>query len=465
MGGLVFYKSEDMRKLYGRLIIKIESATNLPNSDYFNGLSDPYCIVLLDDTEIGRTQVCQDCANPVWNEELILNLNGEGENIVFNIWDEDTARRDDLLATVSIPVSSIASVKPTDEEQCSSNTIDLKNSEGEPTGTLSYSMKLREFGGEFAQFKNDGEKKALQIGINYVNKQLGKGGVVGCHEDIEIMQDLLTSRYGFSEENMTVLKDEEGCTMPTRRNIERAIKKFVSTSRPGDSLVFQYSGHGGQVKDHSGDEKDGYDETILPYDHEKAGQITDDDLFKMLVKPLPHGVLLTCVMDCCHSGTSVDLPFVHLFGDESNEGEDNSTFDDFVEKSATAEDSDAESREFKPEVISRGGGFKPDKMARLKRKRRARHRVSNKSSKNYDNTSSASVVMISGCMDEQVSKGTNLGGAMVMAFSKALNDANGDITYRELVVNMREILKQRGFDQIPLLSTARPFNLDCKVII
>merc|ERR1712137_517558 len=103
MGGLVFYKSEDMRKLYGRLIIKIESATNLPNSDYFNGLSDPYCIVLLDDTEIGRTQVCQDCANPVWNEELILNLNGEGENIVFNIWDEDTARRDDLLATVSIP--------------------------------------------------------------------------------------------------------------------------------------------------------------------------------------------------------------------------------------------------------------------------------------------------------------------------------------------------------------------------
>lgn len=57
-----------MRKLYGRLIIDIKSATNLPNSDYFSGLSDPYCIVLLDDSEIGRTDVCQDEANPVWNK-------------------------------------------------------------------------------------------------------------------------------------------------------------------------------------------------------------------------------------------------------------------------------------------------------------------------------------------------------------------------------------------------------------
>ena len=63
-----------MRKLYGRLIVSVESATNLPNMDYFSGLSDPYCVVLLDGVEIGRTEVCQNEANPVWNQGLCLLL-------------------------------------------------------------------------------------------------------------------------------------------------------------------------------------------------------------------------------------------------------------------------------------------------------------------------------------------------------------------------------------------------------
>jgi hypothetical protein len=36
------------------------------------------------------------------------------------------------------------------------------------------------------------------------------------------------------------------------------------------------SGHGGQVKDVSGDEDDGNDECIYPVDFKQAGQIIDD---------------------------------------------------------------------------------------------------------------------------------------------------------------------------------------------
>ena len=63
---------------------------------------------------------------------------------------------------------------------------------------------------------------------------------------------------------------------PTRQNIIQAMGWLARDARPGDSLFFHYSGHGGRQRDTDGDEDDGYDETILPVDFQKTGQITDD---------------------------------------------------------------------------------------------------------------------------------------------------------------------------------------------
>lgn len=75
------------------------------------------------------------------------------------------------------------------------------------------------------------------------------------------------------------------------------------------SFLFLPQGHGGRIKDDNGDEDDGHDETLIPVDFEKSGQIRDDDLLKILVHPMAAGVRMTSCMDCCHSGTVLDLPY------------------------------------------------------------------------------------------------------------------------------------------------------------
>ncbi|KAJ9471565.1 Metacaspase-1 [Diplonema papillatum] len=166
--------------------------------------------------------------------------------------------------------------------------------------------------------KYTGRKYAVLIGINYKNHSQGK--LSGCVNDVLSMKDYICKKEGFSEDSaaMRVLVDDsEGSfrgsvQKPTKANILAACQWLGSVARAGDSLFFHYSGHGGQQKDTSGDEEDGMDETLIPEDYQSAGVITDDVLFETLVAGIPSGVHMTCVLDCCHSGTILDLPFTFV---------------------------------------------------------------------------------------------------------------------------------------------------------
>lgn len=74
--------------------------------------------------------------------------------------------------------------------------------------------------------------------------------------------------------------------------------------------MFHFSGHGSQQRNYTGDEVDGFDETLCPLDFETQGMIVDDEINATIVRPLPHGVKLHAIIDACHSGTVLDLPFL-----------------------------------------------------------------------------------------------------------------------------------------------------------
>jgi len=153
-----------------------------------------------------------------------------------------------------------------------------------------------------------GRKRAVLCGINYIGQREQLGG---CIMDTRYMHYCLTSRYGFAESEILMLNEEQRnpYQVPTRDNIFRAAQWLLSDCGPGDSLVWMFSGHGSQVRDHSGEEIDGMNETILPVDHRRAGMIADKELYHVLIAPLPGGVKLHALCDSCHSGTILDLPY------------------------------------------------------------------------------------------------------------------------------------------------------------
>lgn len=76
-------------------------------------------------------------------------------------------------------------------------------------------------------------------------------------------------------------------------------------------MVFFFSGHGLRHPENDGDELDGFDESICPVDFTTEGVILDNEINSTIVRPLPKGVTLHALIDSCHSGTVLDLPYVY----------------------------------------------------------------------------------------------------------------------------------------------------------
>ncbi|PWA72815.1 putative, Caspase-like domain protein [Artemisia annua] len=153
-----------------------------------------------------------------------------------------------------------------------------------------------------------GKKRAVLCGVTYNNH---KKKLVASVYNVKSMQQLLVNKLGFPYASIRILTEEESdrSRIPTKRNIEEALRWLVHGCQSGDSLMFYYSGHGTRVRDQNGDEIDGYDEALCPVDYKQAGMIVDDDINAIIVAPLTYGVTLHSVIDTCFSGTVLDLPF------------------------------------------------------------------------------------------------------------------------------------------------------------
>lgn len=116
----------------------------------------------------------------------------------------------------------------------------------------------------------------------------------------------------FQETNITTVLNEQA----TKQNIQFAFEKLIKSIQINSTIHIHFSGHGQQVADKNFDEKDGYDEALVPYDspkyylegeYEGENLITDDELTEYLMrlrlKAGKHGHLFISI-DACHSGTA-----------------------------------------------------------------------------------------------------------------------------------------------------------------
>lgn len=141
----------------------------------------------------------------------------------------------------------------------------------------------------------------------------------GPANDVALMQDLLTRRFGFPEEELVVLQEESRESVrPTRANIVREIEALIARAGAGDQVVLFLAGHGSQQPDQSppdsaDEEPDGFDEIFLPVDTTGwnddgltvGNAIIDDELRNWLGQLLAAGAEVLVILDACHSGTGI----------------------------------------------------------------------------------------------------------------------------------------------------------------
>ena len=144
-------------------------------------------------------------------------------------------------------------------------------------------------------------KKLLTVAIN----KYKQSPLMGCVNDSILVTKILTEKYGCSPSNVKALIDGEATT----KHILEGLAWLVKNAKPGDTLVFHYSGHGSQVpvEDYKNtDEDDGFDEVLCPVDIDFYSNLfIRDHEAGVFFKSLPAGVNALAILDCCHSGTGL----------------------------------------------------------------------------------------------------------------------------------------------------------------
>jgi hypothetical protein len=161
---------------------------------------------------------------------------------------------------------------------------------------------------------------ALLIGIDcYLPNKMPDGGCYpslgGCVRDILQVEAFLQNSLELSNDhiikltatNQKAMEPKEPCSRwPTYENIVTAFKDITNIANQGDQVYIHYSGHGGRATTAYPElkGKNGLDEVIVPTDigNSKARYIRDVEIAYLLQTMVDKGLIVTLVLDCCHSG-------------------------------------------------------------------------------------------------------------------------------------------------------------------
>lgn len=113
-------------------------------------------------------------------------------------------------------------------------------------------------------------KLALLVGIN---QYPSLPSLSGCLTDLDLQRELLISRFGFRTQDILILADQQA----TRSNIEAAfLSHLAEQTRPGDVVVFHFSGYGSTVSPSANPES--LQPTLVTADEPSAAAGTVPDL-------------------------------------------------------------------------------------------------------------------------------------------------------------------------------------------
>ncbi len=155
-------------------------------------------------------------------------------------------------------------------------------------------------------------KVALLVGINQYPEPYA---LKGCVNDVELQRHLLIHRFGFKPNDIHTLTDQQA----TRQGILGAFDEYlIKQAKPGDVVVFHYSGHGSLVVDpepiivSSTTDNSGVNGTFVPVDsglpagYPEQGGIVQDIMGHtlFLLMSAVKSENFTAVLDSCYSGAA-----------------------------------------------------------------------------------------------------------------------------------------------------------------
>ncbi len=246
---------------------------------------------------------------------------------------------------------------------------------------------------------------SLHLGLNYVDPKHyagWDGELFACEADAKDMTALAKS-CGFKPR--TLLRKQV-----TAKAVQQAILSAAKSLKSGDTFFLTYSGHGGQVPDTNGDEgrfgdtADGMDETWCLFDRE----LIDDELAALYAR-FRAGVRILVLSDSCHSGSVT--------------------------------------RAFERMPKGRARLLPPAKAKEVYEKNKTRYdAIQRRVTGAEQQDVKATVLLISGCQDRQLSRDGDFNGA----FTGALKQVWADGRFRGNYRNFRDHIAARmSRDQTP----------------
>ena len=162
----------------------------------------------------------------------------------------------------------------------------------------------------FSTFSQTSNKVALIVAVSNYDPSTGWDNL-SSEADVKLITEAL-KKQGFKSQDIAIIRDKDATLQGITAAIDKHLVGKVKKDQ-NDVAVFHFSGHGQQMLDDNGDEGDGLDEALVPYDaplEYKPGEnkhLRDDLLEKKLNEvrlALGSKGNLLVVVDACHSGTS-----------------------------------------------------------------------------------------------------------------------------------------------------------------